>query len=277
MHIFYKLLVIVILINLQSCAKKEEKELPKITQLNQELELVTTYKDALDNLKNGDPYYAAEKFLQSELAYPQSIWAPKSALMAAYSYYLQENYSESKFQLERFIKTYPSDKNLVYAHYLIAICHYEIIVDEKKDLAPLLESKKKFNYLIKNYPNTEFARDSSYKIDLINDILAAKEMYIGRFYLQKKKWIPAVNRFKNILDHYKTSIYTEEAVHRLVEIYYRLGLIEESKKYATILGYNYASSEWYKKSYALFNQKYKEPTIKKDRKKLRKKFKSLFE
>tara|TARA_B110000259_G_C14009751_1_gene399188 strand:+ start:1306 stop:2139 length:834 start_codon:yes stop_codon:yes gene_type:complete len=277
MHIFYKLLVIVILINLQSCAKKEEKELPKITQLNQELELVTTYKDALDNLKNGDPYYAAEKFLQSELAYPQSIWAPKSALMAAYSYYLQENYSESKFQLERFIKTYPSDKNLVYAHYLIAICHYEIIVDEKKDLAPLLESKKKFNYLIKNYPNTEFARDSSYKIDLINEILASKEMYIGRFYLQKKKWIPAVNRFKNILDHYKTSIYTEEAVHRLVEIYYRLGLIEESKKYATILGYNYASSEWYKKSYALFNQKYKEPTIKKDRKKLRKKFKSLFE
>lgn len=277
MHIFYKLLVIVILINLQSCAKKEEKELPKITQLNQELELVTTYKEALDNLKNGDPYYAAEKFLQSELAYPQSIWAPKSALMAAYSYYLQENYSESKFQLERFIKTYPSDKNLVYAHYLIAICHYEIIVDEKKDLAPLLESKKKFNYLIKNYPNTEFARDSSYKIDLINEILASKEMYIGRFYLQKKKWIPAVNRFKNILDHYKTSIYTEEAVHRLVEIYYRLGLIEESKKYATILGYNYASSEWYKKSYALFNQKYKEPTIKKDRKKLRKKFKSLFE
>jgi len=277
MHIFYKLLVIVILINLQSCAKKEEKELPKITQLNQELELVTTYKDALDNLKNGDPYYAAEKFLQSELAYPQSIWAPKSALMAAYSYYLQENYSESKFQLERFIKTYPSDKNLVYAHYLIAICHYEIIVDEKKDLAPLLESKKKFNYLIKNYPNTEFARDSSYKIDLINEILASKEMYIGRFYLQKKKWIPAVNRFKNILDHYKTSIYTEEAVHRLVEIYYRLGLIEESKKYATILGYNYASSEWYKKSYALFNQKYEEPTIKKDRKKLRKKFKSLFE
>jgi|TARA_B110000114_G_C15091997_1_gene399143 outer membrane protein assembly factor BamD len=277
MHIFYKLLVIVILINLQSCAKKEEKELPKITQLNQELELVTTYKEALDNLKNGDPYYAAEKFLQSELAYPQSIWAPKSALMAAYSYYLQENYSESKFQLERFIKTYPSDKNLVYAHYLIAICHYEIIVDEKKDLAPLLESKKKFNYLIKNYPNTEFARDSSYKIDLINEILASKEMYIGRFYLQKKKWIPAVNRFKNILDHYKTSIYTEEAVHRLVEIYYRLGLIEESKKYATILGYNYASSEWYKKSYALFNQKYEEPTIKKDRKKLRKKFKSLFE
>ena len=277
MHIFYKLLVIVILINLQSCVEKEEKELPKITQLNQELELVTTYKDALDNLKNGDPYYAAEKFLQSELAYPQSIWAPKSALMAAYSYYLQENYSESKFQLERFIKTYPSDKNLVYAHYLIAICHYEIIVDEKKDLAPLLESKKKFNYLIKNYPNTEFARDSSYKIDLINEILASKEMYIGRFYLQKKKWIPAVNRFKNILDHYKTSIYTEEAVHRLVEIYYRLGLIEESKKYATILGYNYASSEWYKKSYALFNQKYKEPTIKKDRKKLRKKFKSLFE
>ncbi len=187
MHIFYKLLVIVILINLQSCAKKEEKELPKITQLNQELELVTTYKDALDNLKNGDPYYAAEKFLQSELAYPQSIWAPKSALMAAYSYYLQENYSESKFQLERFIKTYPSDKNLVYAHYLIAICHYEIIVDEKKDLAPLLESKKKFNYLIKNYPNTEFARDASYKIDLINEILASKEMYIGRFYLQKKK------------------------------------------------------------------------------------------
>lgn len=277
MQIFYKLLILVILINLQSCAKKEVKESPKITQLNQELELVTTYKDALNNLKNGDAYYAAEKFLESELAYPQSIWAPKSALMAAYSYYLQENYSEARFQLERFLKTYPNDKNSVYAHYLIAICHYEVIVDEKKDLEPLLESKKRFNYLIKNYPNTEFATDSLYKVDLINEILASKEMYIGRFYLKKEKWIPAINRFKNILDQYKTSIYTEEAVHRLVEIHYRLGLIDESRKYATLLGYNYASSKWYKKSYKLFNQKYKEPNIKKDKKKLRKKFKSLFE
>lgn len=277
MQIFYKLLILVILINLQSCAKKEAKESSNITQLNQELELVTTYKDALNNLKDGDPYYAAEKFLESELAYPQSIWAPKSALMAAYSYYLQENYSEAKFQLERFLKTYPNDKNSVYAHYLIAICHYEVIVDEKKDLEPLLESKKRFIYLIKNYPNTEFATDSLYKIDLINEILASKEMYIGRFYLKKEKWIPAINRFKNILDQYKTSIYTEEAVHRLVEIHYRLGLIDESRKYATLLGYNYASSEWYKKSYKLFNQQYKEPTIVKDKKKLRKKFKSLFE
>jgi outer membrane protein assembly factor BamD len=276
MHIFYKLLVIVIFVSLQSCAK-EEKKPSKITQLNQELELVTTYKDALDNLKDGDPYYAAGKFLESELAYPQSVWAPKSALMAAYAYYLQENYSESRFHLNRFLKTYPNNVNSVYAHYLIAICHYEVIVDEKKDLNPLLESKKKFNYLIENYPSTEFAIDSAYKVDLINEILASKEMYLGRYYLKKEKWIPAINRFKNILDKYKTSIYTEEAVHRLVEIHYRIGLIEESRKYATLLGYNYASSQWYKKSYSLFNKKYKEPTIKKDKKKLRKKFKSLFE
>ena len=197
--------------------------------------------------------------------------------MAAYSYYLQENYTESKFHLKRFLNTYPYNKNTVYAHYLIAICHYEVIVDEKKDLEPLLESKKKFNYLMKNYPNTEFAKDAAYKVDLINEILASKEMYIGRYYLKKEKWIPAINRFKNILELYKTSIYTEEAVHRLVEIHFHLGLIDESRKYATLLGYNYASSEWYKKSYSLFNKKYEEPTIKKDRKKLRKKFKSLFE
>ena len=276
MHIIYKLLIIIILINLSSCSKKEEKIITKITEINQELELAATYKEALNALEEGDPYFAAKKFLESELSYPQSIWASKSALMAAYAYYLQENYSESKFHLNRFLKTYPNNINAVYAHYLIAINHYEVIVGEKKDLEPLIESKKKFNYLIKTYPNTEFARDSLYKLDLINEILASKEMYIGRYYLEKKKWIPAINRFKHIIDEYKTSIYTEEALHRLVEIHYHIGLIEESKKYAILLGYNHDSSKWYKKSYLLFNKKYKEPKIKKENKDIKERFKKLF-
>ena len=245
--------------------------------------MISAYREGMQNLDEGDTYYAAKKFLESELLFPQSEWAPKSVLMASYAYYLQDYYSESIFNLERYISTYPDDKNMAYAYFLLAMCHYETIVDEKKDLAPLLEAKKKFEFIIINYSNTDFAIDSKYKIDLINDILASKEMYLGRHYIKKEKWIPAINRFKNILENYETTIYTEEAIHRLVEIYYRIGFIEESKKYASLLGYNYLSSEWYKKSYKLFNKRYSASLIEKDGKNKKekegiiKRFKKLFE
>ena len=248
-------IIIFSIIFLVSCSQKQN-EVSLIKEVDQQAELVTTYSEAMENLKKGDTFFAANKFLEAELLFPQSDWAPKSALMAAYSYYLQDYYSKSIFNLERFISTYPKDKRMPYAYYLLAMCYYENIEDEKRDLLPLLKSKNLFEQIILKYPKTDFALDAKFKIDLINDIVASKEIYIGRHYVKKEKWIAAINRFKNIVENYDTTIYVEEALHRLVEIYYRIGLINESAKYAKVLGYNYGSSEWYKQSYAIFDKEY---------------------
>ena len=271
--------LIIIILLFYSCST-EEKKISTIKELDQNQELITTYNEAYKALELGDPYFAAQKFSEAELLYPQSEWAAKSALMASYSYYMQNFYPEALSNLERYLKTYPSDTNIAYAHYLIAICYYETIEDEKRDIAPLLNARSKFNYILENYPNTDFALDSKFKLDLINDILAAKEMYLGRHYVKKTKWIAAINRFKTVIDDYDQSIFAEEALHRLVEIYYKLGLIEESEKYASVLGYNYLSSEWYKKTYKIFNQDYDSKAVKtltKDKKGVFNKFKKLFE
>ena len=210
---------------------------------------------------------------------PQGEWASKASLMASYADYNRSAYSNAVFNLERHIKNYPADKNIPYAHYLIAMCYYEQILDEKKDLKPLLKAKKKFEFIIQTYPDTDYAIDGSYKLDLIVDQLAAKEMSIARFYMKTEKWIPALNRLKIVVDEYEETVFIEEALHRLVEIYYKLGLVEESKQAAAILGYNYKSSEWYSRSYKVFNKKYKPKKIKKEKKMglIRKKIKSLFE
>ena len=265
---------------LHSCsAKKDEKSL--IKEINQEQELITVYKEALDNLEKNDTFFAANKFLEAELLFPQSDWAPRAALMAAYSFYLQDYYSKSIYHLERFIDTYPKNKNLDYAYYLLAMCYYENIEDEKRDLRPLIKSKDLFKLVIDRFPESNFAIDAKFKINFINDTLASKEIYIGRHYVKKEKWIAALNRFKNIIENYEDTIYVEEAIHRIVEIYYKLGLENEAKKYASILGYNYRSGSWYKETYTLFNQDYKvkdKKISKKDEKKgIINKFKKLFE
>ena len=275
MKILYKLLILFSLILVSNCAK-EKNEISKITELDQELEMIITYEAAMESLEKKDYYFASKKFLESELLFPQSKWAPKSALMSAYSNYLNNYYSEAVFDLERYMTTYPKDKNMVYAHYLLAMCYYENIEDEKKDLAPLTKAKKKFEFILKEYPESDFALDASFKIDLINDIMASKEMYIGRHYIKREKWVAAINRFKVVTEDYQTTIYVEEAIHRLVEIYYRIGLIDESKKYANLLGYNYLSSDWYSKSYKIFDQKIETPKIKIEKNSLLKKFKKLF-
>tara|TARA_B100000780_G_scaffold105077_1_gene73574 strand:+ start:134 stop:937 length:804 start_codon:yes stop_codon:yes gene_type:complete len=245
---------------LSSCSK-DEKKVSFVKENTQEKEMISAYEEGMQYLNDGDAFYAAKSFLNAELLFPQSDWAPKSALMAAYSYYIQDYFYEAILNLERFIKTYPEDERMYYVHYLLAMCHYEKIEGEKKDLQPLIDAKKEFGFVINNYPNTDFAIDSQFKIDLINDVLASKEMYIGRHYIKKGKWIPAINRFKNVLDSYETTIYIEEAIHRLVEIHYKIGLESEANKYATLLGYNYQSSKWYEKTYKIFNKKYKQSEI----------------
>jgi len=261
-----------------SCSKKDKIE-ATLEEGTIEEQMILAYKEGLEFLEKGDALYASKKFNEAEILFPQSIWAPKSSVMSAYSLYYYNYYGDAIFQLERHLKNYPNDKNLAYVHYLIAICYFEKLSDEKKDLEPLIQTQKKFEYIINNYPNTDFAIDSKYKLDLILDMLAAKEMYIGRHYMKTEKWIGAINRFKNVINNYDDTVYVEEALHRLVEIYYKIGLIDEAKKVAYVLGYNYESGKWYENSYRVFNKSYKKVEI--DNKKkdflLIKKFKSLFE
>ena len=238
---FYVFLILLILSS--SCSKKELTKEDLIEEKNLELQVLEAYQEGLEALEGRDVLFAAKKFNEAEILFPQGEWAAKSALMAAYSYYTQDYYFDAIAELERFIKVYPLHEDLQYAYYLLAICYYEQIVDEKKDLQSIIKAKKNFQIIIERYPNSEYAIDSDFKLDLINDILAAKEMYIGRYYFERKKWIAAINRFREIVDNYDTTIYAEEALHRLVEVYYVLGLTDEAEKYAQLLGYNYQSSK----------------------------------
>ena len=270
-----------LIITFTSCAKDTLKK-SVINEKSLELQVLEAYEEGVEALEGGDVLFAAKKFNEAEILFPQSKWAPNSALMAAYSYYTQDYYGDAIAELERFIRVYPSHKNLSYAHYLLGICYYEQIVDEKKDLQSIQKAKNKFEFIIKNYPNTEYSIDADFKIDLINDILASKEMYIGRYYLDRKKWVAAINRFRSVVDNYDQTIYTQEALHRLVEVHYIIGLEEEAKKYAKLLGYNYKSSKWYEKSYSVFDKMYEQKQINKQKKIKEKniiirKFKSLLE
>ena len=241
--LFY-ILLLSLSIFLTSCNK--EKKISVINEEDINLQMISLYEEGYDELLNGDILYAANKFNDAESIFPQSQWAPMASLMAAYAYYSQDYYFEAIDQIENYMKKYPNHINIDYAHFILAMCYYENIVDEKRDLQPLLKSKKEFELIITEYPNTDFALDAKFKLELIEDRLAAKEMFVARHYLKSKKWIPAINRFKTILENYDTTVYVEEALFRLVETNYRLGLIDESKKYANLLGYNYGSSEWYK-------------------------------
>ena len=272
----------VICVSFSSCSKEPINK-STIKEKSLELQVQEAYNEGMDSLEGGDVLFAAKKFNEAEMLFPQAKSAPQSALMAAYSYYTQDYYGDAIAELERFLKVYPTHKDLVYAYYLLAVCYYEQIVDEKKDLRSITKAKKNFNIILRDHSNTEYAIDAEFKIDLINDILAAKEMYLGRYYFDKKKWIPAINRFREIIDNYDTTIYAEEALHRLVEVHYTIGLINEAEKYAQLLGYNYQSSKWYENSYSLFDKTYKKrknerfKTYKKKNGGLIKKFKTLLE
>jgi len=276
MKLYNFFLLIIITIFIIACSKDMKiKSAIKEQDLNNQV--LEAYKEGMSSLEEGDVLYAAKKFNEAETLFPQSIWAPKSSLMAAYAYYSQDYYGDAIEELLRFTKIYSKDKNIDYVYYLLGVCFYEQIVDEKKDLQTILEAKKYFEIVVQNFPKTNYALDSRFKIDLIKDTLAAKEMYIGRYYFNKKKWIPAINRFKTVVNDYETTIYVAEALHRLVEVHYIIGLEQEAKKYAKLLGYNYQSSKWYEQSYGIFNKKYKKIYKQSNKKrKTLKKIKSLF-
>tara|TARA_B110000967_G_scaffold78429_1_gene81107 strand:- start:5243 stop:6073 length:831 start_codon:yes stop_codon:yes gene_type:complete len=245
---------ILIIFLITSCSKKEAILTSVPADEDRSFEI---YREAVDAMNKGDYFYASKKFSEAEPILPKIEFSAKASLMSSYCLYLINFYGESNANLERFISQYPADKNIAYAHYLIALSMYEQILDETKDINPLLESKKKIIFFLQNYPNTEYALDLKFKMDLIDNQLAAKELYIAKFYINVQKWIPAINRLKNIVESYDETVFLEEALHRLVEVYYKIGLMEEAKAAAAILGYNYNSSEWYKQSYKILNKSYK--------------------
>jgi len=250
--IISSLLLIILLV---SCSKKE----PEINIPADQDKSFEIYKEAVEAMNRGDYFYASKKFSEAEPILPRIEFSAKASLMSSYCLYLINFYPEATANLERFINQYPADKNVAYAHYLIAIVLYEQILDEKKDINPLIQSKEKIEFFLKNFPDTEYALDLKFKMDLINNQLAAKEMYVAKYYIATQKWIPAINRLKIIVEDFSETVFIEEALHRLVEVYYTVGLENEAKAAAAILGYNYNSSEWYAQSYKVLNKTYRIP------------------
>ncbi|MAV06061.1 MAG: outer membrane protein assembly factor BamD [Candidatus Pelagibacter sp.] len=260
---FHKLFYLLLLVMLNFGCSKEDPPINKPAKHEKSFEI---YKEAVDSLESGDYFYASKKFAEAETILPQIEFAAKASLMSSYCLYIINFYDEAIENLERFIKVYPADKNIAYANYLLAISLYEQILDEKKDIVPLLKSKEKIELFLNEYPNSEYALDLKFKLDLINNQLAAKELYIAKYYIQSQKWIPAINRLKVIVEKYSETIFIEEALHRLVEVYFIVGLLEEAKTTAVILGYNYNTSKWYENSYKILNKEYKIKKIEKTKK-----------
>ena len=252
-EMYRKLIFLFLITFLFKTSSKKEVELNIPADKEKSFEI---YKEAVEAMESGDYFFASKKFSEAETILPKIEFSAKASLMSSYCLYLINFYPEAQANLESFINKYPADKNISYAHYLIAIVLYEQILDEKKDINPLIKSKEKIKFFLNNFSDTEYALDLKFKLDLINSQLAAKQMYIAKYYITTQKWIPAINRLKIIVEEYSETIFIEEALHRLVEVYYRIGLIQEAKTTAAILGYNYNSSEWYAESYRILNKNY---------------------
>ena len=268
---------LIIFILIFACSKKEE-QITTLKKKSLDDQMIEVYNQAMEEFEKGDVIFAGKKFSEAELLYPQSIWAPRAVLMSAYGFFSQGYYKDAINDLERFIIKYKFHPQIDYAYYLLALCHYDQIVDERKDFNEILLAKKYFELIIKNYPDTDYASDSKYKLEFIIEIMASKEMYLARYYVEREKWIPAIKRFKKVVNEYDTTIYVEEALYRLVELHYKLGLINEAESYAKLLGYNYQSSKWYEVSYKMLNKNFeKSKDIATDnRETILKKFKTLF-
>tara|TARA_B100001057_G_C22806366_1_gene933593 strand:- start:1028 stop:1870 length:843 start_codon:yes stop_codon:yes gene_type:complete len=237
---------------ISECSKKEEVSVkPPDEKLSYNI-----YKEGLEAMNKGEYFFAARKFSEAEKILPVVEHSAKALLMSSFCYYNINFYDEAISSLTNFMRKYPADENIEYASYLIALSNYEQILDEKKDLEPLLKTKKIVEDYLKKYPDNDYSLDLKFKLGLIQNQLAAKEIYVAKYYIKTQKWIPAINRLKVVINDYEETIFIEEALHRLVEIYYNLGLIGEAEKTAKILGYNYNSSRWYENSYSLLNKDY---------------------
>ena len=245
--IFY----IIFALFLLSCSKDKDIYTPTV-----KLDPYKIYKEGLDSFNKNQFFFASKKFSEAEINFISPSAAAKSAIMNSFSLYAINFYDEAEESLNRYLKVYPADKYKIYAHYLLAIISYEQIGEEKHDLKPLLDAKKKIDFFLVEYPNSEYAIDLNLKKDLVTNQFAARELYIAKYYIKVQKWVPAINRLKIIVKDYGRTVFIEETLHRLVEIHYHLGLEDEANSFAAILGYNYNSSEWFKQSYKILNKNY---------------------
>ena len=267
-----KLVFISLIFIIYGC--KSNNELIKKPEIIPPLHIL--YKSAYDAFNNGDWQTSLERFQKVETRYSYTEWAPKASMMIMYIYYEVSDYYKTLEYARKFKKTYPVSKYIDYIDYIVALSFYEQIGTVARDQTYTKASLDEFKKILKNYPNSSYAEDAKFKIDLINEQLAGKEMYIARFYIKKSKWISAIKRLDNIVNNYNTTIFIEEALHRLVEIYYNLGNVELAKKYAVILGYNFNDSNWYKKSYKIVGNKDYRIEEKKQKIKLKDRVKKIF-
>ena len=242
----YNLLLIFILTIFYSCSSGDKVKNLKPKKI---ISLEKLYTEAYRNFEIGDYNQAIKIFEIVEKDYSYTEWAPRALLMRAYMYYDAGDYVAALTLLQRFKQRNSGSKNLQYVEYLIGICMFEQINYISLTQEPTELALRQFEKIISNYPSSSYATDAKFKIDLINEQKAGKEMYLARYYEKKEMWLPALYRLNNVFKDYQSTVFIEEALHRLVEIHYKIGNIETAKKYASILGYNYNDSDWYKKSY----------------------------
>ena len=247
--LFTKLLVIILLLLNISCSTKEIKE----TSVERSVDEI--YNSAMDLLDNKKYKKASSEFEEVERLHPYSIWATRAQLMSAYVSYKLNDYDLSISASNRYIELHPGAKDVDYAYYLIALCYYQEINDFRRDQSNTTKALEAFNKLIRRFPNSEYTRDSKLKLDLVKDHLAAREMNVGRIYQDLDNYIAAINRFKTVVDSYSKTSHLPEALARLTELYFVLGLYDEAKVYAAVLGHNYPNNKWYNYTYNLFADK----------------------
>ncbi len=222
------------------------------------------YNKALADLNSENYLEAARGFDEVERQHPYSVWSTKAQLMSAFAYYQSNKYDQAILAADRFIELHPGNKDVPYAHYLIAISYYEQISGVGRDQKVTRQALEALQRVVRRFPNTEYARDAKLKIDLTRDHLAGKEMEIGRYYQKSDQYVAAINRFRQVIERYQTTTHVPEALHRLTESYLALGIEDEAKNAAAVLGYNFPGSEWYQDSYALLDENYLRPEIKED-------------
>ena len=209
------------------------------------------YNEGVDSLLQQNYVAASRSFDEVERQHPYSTWATKAQLMAAYAHYQNNKYDDAIVAVDRFIQLNPSNRDVAYAYYLKALCYYEQITDVQRDARMTELALRSLDEVVRRFPDSSFSRDARLKIDLTYDHLAGKEMEVGRFYMDRGQYVGAINRFRLVIDKYQTTSHVPEALHRLVESYTALGLHDEAKRTASVLGYNYPGSPWYNDSYTL--------------------------
>ncbi|MEL6371736.1 MAG: outer membrane protein assembly factor BamD [Pseudomonadota bacterium] len=240
----------IFIFGIAACSSGSKKE--KFAYVERPVEIL--YLEATESLKRRRYERAIPLFEEVERQHPYSAWARRSMLMKAFAYYQQNDYDDATTALDQFISLHPGNKDVAYAYYLKSMCYYERIRDVGRDQDYTNNAVQSLNDVIRRYPATEYARDARLKLDLTFDHLAGKEMYVGRFYMTAGKHIAAINRFKYVVDNYQTTNHVPEALHRLVEGYLMIGVPDEARTAANVLGYNYPGSEWYEYSYKLLSR-----------------------